>query len=76
MKGIASMIGAFLGRVRKSMDQAACRHDFKDAHSLTRMFLRCHKCGKETPGWDMAGMKPPTPRFTGDSDRHRIGRVK
>lgn len=72
MRDIASRIGAFLGRVRAKIDQSMCRHDHHYAFAKERTFLRCHKCGHETHGWDMAGAKPPTQRFAGDPKRHRL----
>lgn len=40
----------------------------------SRMALKCVACGHTTPGWDI-GTTRPIPRYAGDPDRFRIGRV-
>lgn len=41
-----------------------------------RMALRCSTCGHETPGWDLADLKPPKPGLPGIPRRHRIRPAK
>ena len=53
-------LGTFLGRAHKFVSQALCGHDYYSGYENQRMFLRCSKCHRETPGWDLTDIKPPT----------------
>ena len=76
MKDIASMIGAFLGRVSRRVSQATCRHDYHWTFRDQRTFLKCTECKHETAGWDLTGVKSPRQTYAGDPDRFRMTRGK
>ena len=61
-KSMVEAIKAFLGRTHKAISQATCRHDYYWGRAPGRLFLRCSKCQRETPGWDLSDIKPPTDR--------------
>lgn len=54
----------------KWMDRFFCSlagHRDVKQFEVTRVYLRCSNCGRETPGWDQIGAPPETVNYVDDS---------
>lgn len=74
----SAVIHAGFARMRRALRVLWCTMNgghYRVLHTEpSRMALRCVACGHTTPGWDI-GTTRPIPRYAGDPERFRIGRV-
>lgn len=76
MRDFAVSIGRAYGRFARKRAQFFCVHHYHFKFAHQRTYLKCGKCGKETGGWDISDMTPPTVRFSGADSRYSAGSNK
>ena len=71
-RGEAVSVANVGARVIDRLHQMVCGlngHDTMLQFEQDRMFLRCHSCGHETPGWDLNEV-PPSITVAAEEPRH------
>jgi hypothetical protein len=63
-----------MGQMSLWVRQHVCRHEYLKHTEGNRVFLKCEYCQRETPGWDLSGIRPRQV-FEGDPERFKCEHV-
>lgn len=51
-------------------------HDDHRTHDAGVLRLRCQRCGRLTPGWDLRDVPKPTPTYAGHLTAREVRRIR